>query len=207
VPTYRGLATLGWALEPKPERGTPAAAFAAPVDQDGDGVPDASDECPYDAGANSGCPEATKARPSEVPDAALSAVVVETEDDPYARSFRVGEAVSFEYNSAYIKGVRYPGLHEIRRLLRDHPTLRVRIVGHASDHDRDLTFSPEQRARRNQELSETRARAVAQWLTRRGVARDRLVTEGRGASQPVMSNDSEDNRQKNRRVEVLREPN
>lgn len=54
----------------------------------------------------------------------------------------------------------------------------------------------------NQQLSEKRAMAVADYLRGKGIPSEKIVTEGRGASQPISSNSSEAGRAKNRRVEI-----
>lgn len=54
----------------------------------------------------------------------------------------------------------------------------------------------------NQQLSEKRAMAVADYLRGKGIPSEKIVTEGRGASQPIASNSSEAGRAKNRRVEI-----
>ena len=51
-------------------------------------------------------------------------------------------------------------------------------------------------------LSKDRAMSVANYLTRQGVSRDRLVIEGYGEDQPVASNETSYGREQNRRVEV-----
>ena len=54
----------------------------------------------------------------------------------------------------------------------------------------------------NQKLSEQRAKAVYDYLIERGVAPERIQAEGRGESQPIDTNDTEEGRQNNRRVEI-----
>ena len=54
----------------------------------------------------------------------------------------------------------------------------------------------------NKRLSKARADAVAATLTRDGVAANRVTTVGRGADDPVASNDTDDGRAKNRRIEI-----
>ena len=54
----------------------------------------------------------------------------------------------------------------------------------------------------NQKLSEQRAASVADYLATLGVSRDRMVTTGHGETMPVASNDTEEGKQANRRVEV-----
>jgi OOP family OmpA-OmpF porin len=54
----------------------------------------------------------------------------------------------------------------------------------------------------NQQLSEKRARAVADYLSYKGIPNEKIFTEGRGSSQPIASNSSEAGRAMNRRVEI-----
>jgi len=54
----------------------------------------------------------------------------------------------------------------------------------------------------NQQLSEKRAMAVADYLRAKGIPSEKIFAEGRGASQPIASNSSEAGRAKNRRVEI-----
>ncbi|MBS2029250.1 MAG: OmpA family protein [Deltaproteobacteria bacterium] len=58
----------------------------------------------------------------------------------------------------------------------------------------------------NLKLSDARAAAVKDWLTAHGIAAGRLTSHGYGDTQPIVPNDSELNRAKNRRVE-LKKPN
>jgi outer membrane protein OmpA-like peptidoglycan-associated protein len=67
------------------------------------------------------------------------------------------------------------------------------IVGHTDATGPDAS---------NMSLSERRAGAAATYLAAQGVARTRLRSTGRGESEPVAPNDTEADRQKNRRVEV-----
>ncbi|MFX8972796.1 OmpA family protein, partial [Acinetobacter baumannii] len=54
----------------------------------------------------------------------------------------------------------------------------------------------------NQRLSEQRAQAVANYLVGHGVAASRIRSQGFGVGNPVASNDTEDGRARNRRVEI-----
>jgi outer membrane protein OmpA-like peptidoglycan-associated protein len=68
------------------------------------------------------------------------------------------------------------------------------VVGHTADVGT---------AESQQELSVLRAKAVVDELVRRGIAGDRFVYEGRGGTEPVAPNDTEENMAKNRRVEIV----
>jgi outer membrane protein OmpA-like peptidoglycan-associated protein len=85
-------------------------------------------------------------------------------------------------------------------VLEQHPEIeRLEVQGHTDNLGSDEF---------NRVLSEQRAAAVAQWLIAHGTSAARLVSKGYGTSRPVASNDSEQGRTKNRRVEfrVLQRP-
>ena len=77
--------------------------------------------------------------------------------------------------------------------LERNPEVRIRIIGHTDNIGKDAA---------NQKLSEGRAKAVRDDLIERGVAPERIQSEGRGESQPIDTNDTEEGRQNNRRVEI-----
>ncbi|MNH40347.1 Outer membrane porin F precursor [compost metagenome] len=54
----------------------------------------------------------------------------------------------------------------------------------------------------NQALSERRASSVAEYLLSQGVAPNKITSEGKGESQPIADNETEEGRAKNRRVEL-----
>jgi len=105
--------------------------------------------------------------------------------------------VTFAVNQADIQSRFYPALDTVARTLNDYPQTLVDVVGHA-----DATGPDDY----NQSLSERRASSVASYLVSRGVLRDRLFVAGRGESQPIASNDTEEGRARNRRVEVVVRP-
>ena len=84
-------------------------------------------------------------------------------------------------------------LNELVDILQKYPRLKIQISGHTSS-----TGGYEH----NMELSKNRAEEVKLFLVKRGISRDRLITEGFGPTRPIADNDTETNRQMNRRVEV-----
>ena len=86
-------------------------------------------------------------------------------------------------------------LDTVAAVLKGNPGLRIEVGGHT-----DSTGTAE----RNRQLSLERARAVAAALALYGVAANRLVPRGFGSDQPVADNASEEGRQQNRRVELVR---
>ena len=103
------------------------------------------------------------------------------------------EMVLFVPNRSAIEAESGPLLDAIADALKAHPEVTlVNIQGHT-----DNTGS----AAGNQKLSLARAQAVVSALVDRGVEPGRLKAEGFGASQPLVPNDTPENRTKNRRVE------
>lgn len=78
--------------------------------------------------------------------------------------------------------------------MESQPKTILQIVGHTDDR------GPEDV---NLQLSVDRAKAVAAEIERRGVEGSRLSVDGRGETEPIMTNDSEEGRSANRRVEFL----
>lgn len=117
--------------------------------------------------------------------------------DALAASGRVStHGILFATGSAVIRGESTPTLKEIGDMLKAHPELKLTIEGHT-----DNVGS----ATANQTLSEQRAAAVAHYLeTNFQIDAARVATKGYGASKPVASNDTQEGRQQNRRVELVR---
>jgi outer membrane protein OmpA-like peptidoglycan-associated protein len=84
-------------------------------------------------------------------------------------------------------------LNDLYMYLARNPQVRIRIIGHTDSVGKDEA---------NQKLSDGRANEVMKDLIERGIAADRLEAEGRGESQPIDTNDTEEGRQNNRRVEI-----
>jgi len=84
-------------------------------------------------------------------------------------------------------------INDLVVVLKEYPNAKVQLVGHT-----DNTGRPEA----NQILSLNRANAVKNMLVKGGVAADRMSTAGMGQDHPVASNDTEDGRARNRRLEL-----
>ncbi|UTW60938.1 OmpA family protein [bacterium SCSIO 12741] len=85
-------------------------------------------------------------------------------------------------------------LKQIVQVLLDQPDSKLRVVGHTDRVGTDAY---------NQDLSERRAQKVAEFLISRGVQISRVQWEGKGASEPIASNDDDNGRSRNRRVEFI----
>ncbi len=83
-------------------------------------------------------------------------------------------------------------LQKIIRFLTENPQLRIEISGH-TDNSGSAVY--------NRELSEKRARSVFKYLTQSSINSKRLSIKGYGPDQPIASNETEEGRQQNRRIE------
>lgn len=169
-------------------------------DSDGDGVADKLDKCPNtEAGIKvdgAGCPLDTDN--DGVPDSKDSCPTekgtVEFNGCPGSPSSSAN-AIQFEFNSSVLKTSSYPILDQLSNDLRSKVILKVELGGHASE---------EGTTDYNLQLSKDRANAVKTYLVNSGVAASKIVTKGFGETRPVASNATEEGRQLNRRVEVVR---
>jgi OOP family OmpA-OmpF porin len=106
------------------------------------------------------------------------------------------QGIYFDTGSATIKPESEPALIEMLKLFKDSPTLKVYVVGHT-----DNVGSLES----NLKLSSDRAASVVKTLIDRGVAASRLKSAGAGPYSPVASNDTDEGKAKNRRVEFVKQ--
>lgn len=103
------------------------------------------------------------------------------------------ENVAFSPNSARLKPTSFIELDELAAYLIAKPDIRVEIAAHTNGW---LSHAL------SQQLSEERAKAVADYLMGKGVAGRQLQARGYGKTQPVASNDTVEGRRKNQRIEV-----
>ncbi len=106
--------------------------------------------------------------------------------------------VQFETNSAKIKEVSYPVLDNAISTLKEWGDSNVEIAGHTDQRDTS-------KADYNQRLSEKRAKAVMDYIIKKGIDAKRLSAKGYGYSQPIAENDPKEGNLVNRRVELVRE--
>jgi outer membrane protein OmpA-like peptidoglycan-associated protein len=102
------------------------------------------------------------------------------------------EPIYFDFDKATIKPVSYPVLDEVAKVMRDGPTIVVRVEGHTDDVGSDAY---------NARLSERRAHSVVKYLVAKGIDPARLQAIGFGESRPIATNDTPEGRAKNRRTE------
>jgi len=101
--------------------------------------------------------------------------------------------VTFAFDSADINAQFYPVLDKVAATLTEFDKTVIEVAGHT-----DSVGSAEY----NQQLSERRANSVSAYLASRGVSKARVVTVGAGEDHPIASNETEEGRAQNRRVEI-----
>ncbi len=105
-----------------------------------------------------------------------------------------GQYPNFDTSVEELSGGATATLDRVGVALRRYPLPAADIIGHTDSRGSRAT---------NQTLSEERAQAVADYLIGLGVEADRLDVVGQGEAQPIASNDSEEGRAENRRVDFL----
>ncbi|MBC7448394.1 MAG: PD40 domain-containing protein [Hymenobacteraceae bacterium] len=101
--------------------------------------------------------------------------------------------IFFDFDKATLKPESRSELERVYKLMSEEvPNLKIELSGHTDDRGN---------AAYNQDLSERRAKAVVEYLTKKGIAADRFKTAGYGLTQPMVPNTNAANRQLNRRTE------
>jgi OmpA-OmpF porin, OOP family len=181
------------------------------TDTDGDGIPDAEDTCPNEAGRSTGDPR-THGCPDRDDDG-----IIDSEDkcpdDPGTKQhdgcpeperrrviykdgqLEILDSVNFEHNSTELRPESRGLLDQVAQTLRENPEIKkVRVEGHTDDTGpRDV----------NLRLSRARANAVRTYLINKGVNSDRLSAEGYGPDKPIQEGTTDEARKSNRRVEFI----
>ncbi|MFK8036665.1 MAG: OmpA family protein [Crocinitomicaceae bacterium] len=148
--------------------------YDAHTDTDGDGVMDNLDECPGVKGIadNYGCP-AVSDEVKAILEGAIKGLV-------------------FATGSADINNASFSSLNKIVDLMKTDSTSKLILNGHTDNIGN---------AQNNQVLSLARAKAVRDYLVNREIATDRISPVGYGQTKPHVSNETEEGRLENRRVE------
>lgn len=153
-------------------------------DSDGDGVADQFDKC-------AGTPAGTKVDGSGCPLPPPPTIVTPVAPVDNRTGF---EPIQFEFNSSVLKTESYPILDKLSSVLRENGG-KVTSKGYASS---------EGTAAYNLKLSKDRANSVKTYLVNSGVNASQVTVKGYGEANPIASNDTEEGRIQNRRVETSR---
>ncbi|QOC21731.1 tandem-95 repeat protein [Wenzhouxiangella sp. AB-CW3] len=116
------------------------------------------------------------------------------EEQVVATEVTLSDEATFDFDSAELRPGARETLNELVEAIREGGLVStIQVVGHTCD------IGPEEY---NQGLSERRAQSVVEYLATRGIETDEVDWEGRGLHEPRYPNDSEENRSRNRRVEI-----
>ncbi len=182
-----------------------------PKDRDKDGILDPDDACPDTPGVKtddpktSGCPPPKDSDGDGIldPDDACPNAPGPKNDDPKKNGcpvahiehgqIKIREQVQFAYNSSKILKTSDFILQAVKKILDEHKDItQISVEGHTDSRGSDAY---------NMRLSKQRAASVVNWLVQHGIARKRLQSQGFGETRPIDTNDTEEGRANNRRVE------
>jgi outer membrane protein OmpA-like peptidoglycan-associated protein len=107
---------------------------------------------------------------------------------------RFNEKVLFAYDRSDLNATAKSNLDKLNAILVKYPETNITIIGHTDSKGSDSY---------NQTLSETRANSVTTYAGQNGVNKARLTAMGKGESDPIAVNDTEEGRASNRRVEFV----
>ncbi|MGZ3920919.1 MAG: OmpA family protein, partial [Bacteroidia bacterium] len=102
--------------------------------------------------------------------------------------------VFYKTNKSTLLPASYTELDRVAKYLQDNPSIHIEIMGHTDNSGNEKS---------NKRLSEERAKAVAEYLILKTKASERIIYKGYGSTKPVASNESEEGKAKNRRVEFI----
>lgn len=106
-------------------------------------------------------------------------------------SFRLNN-IFFDFGKSTLKPESYQELDRVVKLLNESPNMEIELSGHTDNVGSDEF---------NQQLSQDRANAVTQYIVSKGINSTRITAMGYGESVPVATNETDEGRQLNRRVE------
>jgi outer membrane protein OmpA-like peptidoglycan-associated protein len=100
--------------------------------------------------------------------------------------------IFFDYDKATLRPESYPELDRVVDLLKQNQNIKIEISGHTDSKGSDEY---------NLKLSQARAKSVVDYIISKGIDAKKIIAKGYGETQPIDTNDTEEGRQNNRRVE------
>ncbi len=130
-------------------------------------------------------------------DSLVKAGYKEIHKDLYLVPIEIGQVVRlnnvfFDFDKWDLRGESFLELDRVVKLLNDNPAIEIEMSAHTDSRGSDDY---------NFKLSDNRARSVMEYILSKGIAPNRITSQGYGETKPVATNDTDDGRQLNRRVE------
>ena len=130
-------------------------------------------------------------------DSLVKAGYKEIHKDLYLVPIEIGQVVRlnnvfFDFDKADLRSESYFELDRVVTLLKDNPGIEIEMSAHTDSKGSDDY---------NLKLSDNRAGSVREYIVSKGINASRIISQGYGETKPVAPNDTEENRQMNRRVE------
>lgn len=130
-------------------------------------------------------------------DSLVKAGYKEIHKDLYLVPIEIGQVVRlnnvfFDFDKYDLRPESFVELDRVVKLLAENPSIEIEMSAHTDSHGSDDY---------NFKLSDNRARSVREYILSKGVSPGRIISQGYGETKPVVPNDTDENRQLNRRVE------
>lgn len=163
--------------------GVKVDAKGCPLDTDGDGVPDYLDKCPN-------TPKGIEVDSKGCTIEKDTVIIVQPTE---VESLVLSGDTNFEFNKSALLPNAYTALEGVVTTMKEHPGYKWEIGGYTDAIGSDSY---------NTKLSQRRAQSVVDYLISKGVERNNLTIVGYGEANPVATNDTDEGRSMNRRVEI-----
>ncbi|MBL7877201.1 MAG: OmpA family protein [Cyclobacteriaceae bacterium] len=123
----------------------------------------------------------------------------ELQKDLFLIPIEAGESIAlnnvfFEQSRAVLKSQSFPELDRLVAIMNENPSIQIELSGHTDNIGNKNALL---------KLSEDRVEAVKTYLVEKGINKSRILGKGYGGLKPIAPNDTNENRQRNRRVEVM----
>ena len=130
-------------------------------------------------------------------DSLIKAGYKEIHKDLYLVPIEIGQVVRlnnvfFDFDKWDLRPESFIELNRVVDLMNDNPSIEIEMSAHTDSYGSDEY---------NFKLSDERARSVREYILSKGISPSRIISQGYGETKPVVPNDTDDNRQLNRRVE------
>jgi outer membrane protein OmpA-like peptidoglycan-associated protein len=130
-------------------------------------------------------------------DSLIKAGYKEIHKDLYLVPIEIGQVVRlnnvfFDFDKYDLRSESFVELDRVVKLLKENPKIEIEMSAHTDSYGSDdYNFT----------LSDNRAKSVREYIISKGIAPERIISQGYGETKPVAPNDNAENRQLNRRVE------